>query len=471
VAGCCGGVFGGLVMTRVVGALCALSVLISVGLLSGCTIDTYAFRAIQYNFEAEETQNQVILLNIVRSSLHRPMEFTEITNIVGANSASGTTSFSFPVGFRLPTGVTTGTAGGTLGGSTTFTIPVLDTQDFYEGLLGDIQPSLLAYYLQSPFVSEELLFNLFVERIVVHVNGSACMNRHTAACEDDFRNNPLHSEDIALFQTLANYLLNLEISAEPVQAQSKTQTIKANGATINISGASSATSSDSSGGGSTQATPYRLCFNPRVAGQGVPATAICGNAQPKGTSQQIAPSTKVSGVLFSRDLAREMLDEVIPAQDDEPKCPSGAPDPSGHDQFCFTQSIKAFAGHPVDITLEFRSTGSIFNFLGQLVETAEQSGRTYPLYPSAPFEQLADKLIPCWMTPNECKPIVLVRPSGVATLVSATYNASLYAVPGDPNISYSPDVFTILKQLVALNLSGKNLPTTAILSLTSTTGP
>ena len=73
-------------------------------------------------------------------------------------------------------------------------------------------------------------------------------------------------------------------------------------------------------------------------------------------------------------------------------------------------------------------------------------------------------------TPSACKPIIAVRPQGVKTLVSVTYDASLYAVPGDPNISYSPDVFTILKQLIALNLSGKNLPTTAILSVTST-GP
>jgi hypothetical protein len=51
-------------------------------------------------------------------------------------------------------------------------------------------------------------------------------------------------------------------------------------------------------------------------------------------------------------------------------------------------------------------------------------------------------------------------------MVSVTYAASIYAVPGSVRASYSPDVFTILKQLVALNLSGKNLPTTAILSVT-----
>ena len=66
-----------------------------------------------------------------------------------------------------------------------------------------------------------------------------------------------------------------------------------------------------------------------------------------------------------------------------------------------------------------------------------------------------------------CKPIISVRADGAPTLVSVGYAGSLYAVPGDPNFSYSPDVFTILKQLAALNLSAKNLPTTAILSVTN----
>jgi hypothetical protein len=462
-------------MAGVKGALCLLLCMISASLLTGCSpLDVYAFRAIQYNFEAEETQNQVILLNIVRSALHRPMEFTEITNIVGGNSASGTTSFSFPVGYRPSTGVTTGTAGGSIGGSTTFTIPVLDTQDFYEGLLNDVQPSLLAYYLQSPFVSKELLLNLFVERIVVHVSDKDCAQNHAATCERDFRNNPSGAEDIALFQTLIRYLLSMQVSAEPIKAKSKTQTINANGATININGGSTGASSDSSGGaggGSSQATPYRLCFSPRVPGQGVPLSANCGSAQPKGTGQQIAPSTTIDGILFSQDLARVMLGVIAGLNNGDP-CPEKITvEILPHDSYCYQQSILAFSGRPVQITLQFRSTGSIFNFLGQLVSEADE-GQVYPLYARSSFHADPADWPPCWMALSAaCKPIIAVRPAGLETLVSVTYNASLYAVPGDPKVSYSPDVFTILKQLIALNLSGKDLPTTAILSVTSSTGP
>ncbi len=459
-------------MGRVPGAGFAPLILLIVGVLAGCSpLDVYAFRAVQYNFEAEETQNQVILLNIARSALHRPMEFTEITNIVGGNSVSGNTSFSFPVGFRLPTGVTTGTAGASVGGSTTFTIPVLDTQDFYEGLLNDIQPSLLAYYLQSPFISKELLLNLFVERIVVHVSDddrNCPKSSHSTTCERDFQNNPIGAEDMALFQTFVRYLLSMQVSAEPVKAASTAQTIKANGATINISGASSGTSSDSSAGAGGS-TPYRLCFNPRISGQGVPPTANCGNAPSHGDASQIKPSTTIDGVPFPRALAEVMLDNIANLTTGS-VCPEPIKvETLPHDSDCYQESLIAFADHKIQITLQFRSTGSIFNFLGQLVSAADE-GRFYPLYAHSSFHAYAKDWPPCWLRPSaaECKPIIAVRPAGEETLVSVTYNASIYAVPGDPKVSFSPDVFTILKQLIALNLSGKNLPTTAIFSVTST---
>ncbi len=155
-----------------------------------------------------------------------------------------------------------------MGGSTTFTIPVLDTQDFYQGLLNDIQPSLLGYYLQTPFVSKDLLFNLFVERIVVHVAGCPPQN-HLATCERDFRNNPDNPEDIALCQTLVTYLQVLQVSAEAIKAtKDKTPTTSATtthagAATINVNATASA-SADASAG-AAKGTEYRLCFSPRAS--------------------------------------------------------------------------------------------------------------------------------------------------------------------------------------------------------------
>ena len=98
----------------------------------------------------------------------------------------------------------------------------LDTQDFYEGLLNDIQPSLLGYYLQTPFISKELLLNLLVERIVVHVTDGACAQSHLTTCERNLRNNPYTPEDIALFQTFVTIPADLAGFRRASQSQGET---------------------------------------------------------------------------------------------------------------------------------------------------------------------------------------------------------------------------------------------------------
>src|SRR5437763_16596944 len=68
---------------RAAGLLLALSV-------SACAvIDSYSGRAVDYNREAEQAQEEVLLLNIVRASLRRPMQFTGLQSITGAASVTG----------------------------------------------------------------------------------------------------------------------------------------------------------------------------------------------------------------------------------------------------------------------------------------------------------------------------------------------------------------------------------------------
>src|SRR5712691_5008436 len=58
--------------------------------LAGCAIvDKYSERAVEYNLQAEKTQQQNLLLNIIRASLRRPMQFTGLQSITGTASASG----------------------------------------------------------------------------------------------------------------------------------------------------------------------------------------------------------------------------------------------------------------------------------------------------------------------------------------------------------------------------------------------
>jgi len=58
--------------------------------LAACAVvDQYSGRAVVYNLQAEQAQEQALLLNVVRASLRRPMQFTGLQSITGTASASG----------------------------------------------------------------------------------------------------------------------------------------------------------------------------------------------------------------------------------------------------------------------------------------------------------------------------------------------------------------------------------------------
>src|SRR5579863_3961427 len=100
--------------------------------LAGCAVvDQYSGRAISYNLEAEQALDQGLLLNIVRASLRRPMQFTSVQTVTGTASASAAATFTVPF---IPG---TGASGfnPSISGGPQFTVPVLDTQEFYNGVM------------------------------------------------------------------------------------------------------------------------------------------------------------------------------------------------------------------------------------------------------------------------------------------------------------------------------------------------
>lgn len=95
-------------------------------------VDQYSYRAIGYNLEAEQAQLQALLLNIIRGSQRRPMQFTSVQSITGFASSSSTAGLSFPLGpHQSQLSLTTGTLNTTISAGPSFIVPVLDTQEFY----------------------------------------------------------------------------------------------------------------------------------------------------------------------------------------------------------------------------------------------------------------------------------------------------------------------------------------------------
>src|SRR5262245_28346208 len=178
----------------------AMGVALAALLLAGCAIvDKYADRAVDYNLQAEKTQQTNLLLNIVRASLRRPMQFTGLTSITGTASASGTVGGGYTNQHQTPSIVDflgvpnatniassaigrvvtgTGTASGTMSGGPTFTVPVLDTQEFYQGILQPLSPTIIDYYVKQGY-QLSLLFNLFVASVEVIATDSRACERFT----------------------------------------------------------------------------------------------------------------------------------------------------------------------------------------------------------------------------------------------------------------------------------------------------
>jgi hypothetical protein len=204
-----------------VGALTALS-------LAGCAIvDQYGGRAVEYNLQAEKAQQQNLLLNIIRASLRRPMQFTGLTSITGTASASTSVTGGYTnvhqtplislFGLTPPNSSTaiartvTGTGGGTasMSGGPTFTVPVLDTQEFYQGILAPLTPQVIDYYVKQGY-HPQILFSMFVSSVEVIATTSRSCDRFT------FLNDVRDEVNFAQFQALSDYLISSGMTTERI---------------------------------------------------------------------------------------------------------------------------------------------------------------------------------------------------------------------------------------------------------------
>src|SRR3954447_3848735 len=210
---------------------CTIALLLAPGLLGCAIVDNYSGRAVDFNREAEQAQEEVLLLNIVRASLRRPMQFTSLSSVTGSGSVSGSVTggatnvkqtpylSQFPnlvqstnIGTalsRLATGTASGNA--SLGGTATFTVPILDTQEFYQGILTPIPLQAFDYYLQQGF-PPELLFDLFVLKVeVTRLDNGSCR-------KFTFQNSVRDDLQFGQFQTFIDYLIGSGLTADRINS-------------------------------------------------------------------------------------------------------------------------------------------------------------------------------------------------------------------------------------------------------------
>jgi hypothetical protein len=166
-------------------ALVALSV--SIGLLSfGCVrVGDFSRNATRYNEAIEEAQNRMLLLNVVRAEMRRPMYITDLSKITGnikldVNSGGVETDYGPFVemnGTIMSGAVNSVTATHRLfsgkfvpsldyAHTPTFDVNSLSTQEFMNGFLKPVSKDLMAYYWEQGW-PQELLLYLFVREVTI----------------------------------------------------------------------------------------------------------------------------------------------------------------------------------------------------------------------------------------------------------------------------------------------------------------
>jgi len=147
------------------------------GLLAfGCSSHRQlAIQAVDFNLTVEKAQNEMLLLNVIRAKDRLPMYMTGIASLSGnvstsiAASLPGTYTSSKGIGIDTITRSTTPSAGASMSANPTFSLAVLDTQEFMKGFLAPISTDLLAYYWNQGW-PPDLLIYLLVQQVEIVPN-------------------------------------------------------------------------------------------------------------------------------------------------------------------------------------------------------------------------------------------------------------------------------------------------------------
>jgi hypothetical protein len=475
-------------------------------------VDNFSGRAVKYNLVAEEAQQQELLLNIVRASLNRPMQFTTLSSITGTASVSGNETLSIPFGeatHRPKTGVSPDIFGasGTVSGGPTFTVPVLDTQEFYQGELKPLTGQEYRFFLDEG-ITPSVLFYLFVDTIELKVAGIGQTPTFTfhSYVSDDFDNDQ--------YETVADYLLALGLTIEqlhrnqvvgPPLTAADLHNLRAvaelTNAGLHIMPArpgQEASSEDNQATGKGKParkkvvakasgryqleknmTIYRPCLSPPPAATAT-ATAIidksllCGSEDQADTSDEETTALRRTGGFVAADLATSLAKlraAYVTAMESK-----GQKD--------LAAKISALPAIPpnakLQVRLYLRSPEAILHFLGSIV-----ARHLYPSFdvPRMIRVKVGEPYLPypatrCPATDNLNAPgdasagfrcenfFVVVAGQSADSPLSVEYDGKTYSVPADPQVEgRTMRLLDIVKQIIALHTSAKELPASNVLNI------
>jgi len=163
--------------------------------LAGCAfVDNVEPRYENVNHAAANARNEGILLNIVRASKHIPLNFIAFSKVTGTTNVSlnaGLPRFGLgpqPLVYDVNRQAvfSSSVLSGSAGAKNDFDITLLETREFYNGLLGPVDLPTLNFFVRQGY-TRELLFWLFTESVRETVGGRTFEYRNdpdpAIACE------------------------------------------------------------------------------------------------------------------------------------------------------------------------------------------------------------------------------------------------------------------------------------------------
>ncbi len=486
-------------------------------------VDQFSSRAVEYNLQAEQATQQALLLNVVRASLRRPMQFTSVQAITGTASASGsinagtTYQNQIPVVSQVANTVIgrilsgTGNATASLSGGPTFTVPVLDTQEFYQGILTPLSTQEIDYYTQQGF-PRELLYDLFIQQVELVATDSPTCERFT------FINSVQNELQFKQFQAFADYLLASGLTTERISDSTPYgPVITASHQPMNARDSAAmvdAMTKASTAGLDVQTDPkgyrlskkgikFRTCFalaghqRPSWLGK-VPDEIFCGHlrasrpaparpvearaARPATTAPACTPAQRGDestagspGIKLSEALLTRLQDLHAEARYPEENFP-----------------VERFRNRHVTFRFQTRSVEGILYYLGEIVrqQLYPESGTARMIQFKNPFYLGSFPASECDSRANgglreekddllrlarrdtdprkySCENLFVLDPEvAPGAHLTVWYDGKLYAVPVDKaRAGRTLQVLELVKQLLALHTSAKNLPQTTVISV------
>ena len=141
---------------------------------SGCIhLVKFSGQATEFNIQVADAQNKTLLLNVVRAAHRFPMHFTELSTLSGTGTLTVGGTVTIPAGI-LNGGMSTGSIAptGSITETPTFNVAVLETQEFYKGMLQPVGIDQISNYIDEG-LQPELVFSLAFGEILYQspVNG------------------------------------------------------------------------------------------------------------------------------------------------------------------------------------------------------------------------------------------------------------------------------------------------------------